>query len=123
MTVEAARTHTGEEPAEQFLAGLVGARSKKKRRYAADAALLFEEWAKLGRLEIPMQQRHLEGDLWEVKTYALRFPYYEFRDVEHGQTARLTHGFEKDIGKTVEGKIPRKHLNKGLWMIEEDRKC
>lgn len=123
LAIEAARTQTGEEPAEEYLAGLITARSKRKRRYAADAALLFEEWARLGRLEIPMQQRHLEGDLWEVKTYALRFPYYELFDASHGRLARLTHGFEKDTGKTAEGRTPRKHITKGLWMIEEDRKC
>lgn len=123
MTIEAARTTMGDEPIEEFLTGLITSRSKRKRRYAADVALLFEEWAQLGRLEIPMQQRRLQGDLWEVKTPAVRMPYYEFPDAEHGQIARLTHGFEKDTGKTAEGKTPRKHINKGLWMIQEDRKC
>lgn len=122
MTIEAARTQAGEEPVEEFLANLYQSRSKRKRRYASDIAILFEEWARLGRLEIPMQQRQLQGDLWEVKTSAVRLPYYEFLDAGHGPTARLTHGFEKDTGKTAEGKTPRRHITKGLWMIEEDRK-
>lgn len=123
MTIEAARTQEGHEPVEEFLTKLYKSRSKKKRRYAADAALLLEEWARLGRLDIPMRQRQLRGELWEVKTSAIRMPYYEFPDAEHGRMARLTHGFEKDIGKTAEGKTPSRHINMGLWMIAEDRKC
>ncbi|MEU7883482.1 hypothetical protein [Microbispora bryophytorum] len=123
MMIEAARNQEGAEPATEFLDALADSRSRKKRRYASDAALLLEEWARLGHLEHPLQQRQLRGDLWEVKTPAIRLPYYEFLDAVHGRIARLTHGFEKEFGKTVDGKTPHKHINMGLWMIEEDRKC
>jgi hypothetical protein len=120
MTIEAARTRDGDEPAESFIAKLF--KSRRKIREVADLVALFEEWARLGRLDIPMQQRELDGDLWEVKTAAVRLPYYEFTDM-HGRTARLTHGFEKDTGRTAEGRTPRKHIVRGLWIMREDREC
>jgi hypothetical protein len=120
--VEAARNTAGEEPALAFLNKLMSARRAKRRRLAADALILLEEWSQLGKLEVPRQQRHIREDLWEIKTYALRFPYYETTDKTHRYT-RLTHGFEKDIGKTVDGKMPANRINYGLWMIREDRAC
>lgn len=123
MVIESARNTDGEQPAHEFLLKLINSRRLRRRRLATDAMALFEEWAQVGRLEIPLQQRQLRDELWEVKTSALRFPYYEDRDSTHGRYARLTHGFEKDIGKTREGKTPRHHIDLGLWMIREDRAC
>jgi hypothetical protein len=121
LTVEAARNQAGEEPAVDYLKKLLSSRMKK-RRHASDALILFEEWGLHGQLETPRQQRHIRDDLWEVKTDALRFPYYEVTDATHRFT-RLTHGFEKDFGRTVEGKMPRGQIDRGLWMIKEDRAC
>lgn len=119
--IEAARGRSGQEPADTFMHKIFS--SKRKRRYLEDLAILFEEWVQHGRLQIPRQQRQLRGDLWEIKTSQLRFPYYETADGSHGRTARLTHGFEKDFGRTIEAKCPRKHIDMGQWMIEEDRAC
>ena len=120
ITIEAARTQDGREPVEEFLAKLL--KSRRKRRYLAEVMILFEDWARLGDFNDTLRQRELRDDLWEVKTSHLRFPYYELRD-EHGRVARLTHGFDKEFGKTVDGKAPRKHFDRGLWGIEEDRQC
>jgi hypothetical protein len=32
---------------------------------------------------------------------------------------RLTHGFEKDKGRTAEGRTPRKHLDMAVWVFEK----
>lgn len=119
--IEAARNRSGQEPADAFMKKLFS--SRRKRRSLDDLVILMEEWAQYGELQVPLQQRQLRGDLWEIKTSELRFPYYELADAEHGRIVRLTHGFEKDFGRTVDAKCPRKHIDMGLWMIEEDRTC
>ncbi len=39
---------------------------------------------------------------------------------EKGMTARLTHGFEKRLGKTREGKIPAGQIRHAEWVQKSD---
>lgn len=123
MAIEAARDREGDQPAVSFLLGFADSKSKKKRRIAADVEALFEDWSTGVVLEPKTRQRHLEGDLWEVKTPDVRLPYYEVVDPDHGRLARLTHGFLKDFGRTIDGKCPPKQIRKGLYMMKEDKLC
>jgi len=92
-------------------------------RYA-DLLYRFETFALTGELDVPRELRHLVGEIWEIKTSRDRVPFYKVKHAgqSDGLVARLTHGFEKRKGRTVDGKIPRKHLDKAAWIAREDQK-
>ena len=82
----------------------------------------FERLAIYGVLEPTIQWRQLEGELWEIKTAEDRVPaYVRPADRTHVKAVRLSHLFQKKFGKTAEGRTPRKHITKGLWMMGKDR--
>lgn len=116
--IEAARTSSGEEPAEEFLQRLERSRRGKNTSRLADIALVFESYGRTGTLEIPRELNDLRrGGLWEIKAADSRFPFYVFTDGDHSATvARLTSGFLKGTRPT-----PRKEIDKALWVMGEDR--
>jgi hypothetical protein len=116
--IEAARTSSGDEPAEEFLQRLERSQKGKNTRRLADVAIVFEQFARTGTLEIPRELNDLRrGGLWEIKADDTRFPFYEFTDGDHSATiARLTSGFLKGTPKT-----PRKEIDNALWVMGEDR--
>ena len=116
--IEAARTSSGEEPAEEFLQRLDCSRREKNTRRLADIAIIFEEYGRTGTLEIPRELNDLRrGGLWEIKAADTRFPFYELTDNDHtAKVTRLTSGFLKGTLPT-----PRKEIDKALWVMGEDR--
>jgi hypothetical protein len=114
--IEAARTLEGEEPAEEYLAKLEKSRRPAALRRLADVAIVLNEYAREGRLRIPLEMNHLQGDLWEIKVGDTRLPFYELNDALHDTIAtRLTHGFKKGQWPTPKGEI-----RKGRWIIGQD---
>lgn len=115
--IEAARVKSGEEPAEKFIAGLLGSRRRKDADRLADVVQVLKDYAIEGTLEIPRELNELRGELRELKAGDVRLPFYEFTDDSHPKTVtRLTSGFIKKQGET-----PRHEIDNGLWVIREDR--
>jgi hypothetical protein len=79
--IEAARTHDGKEPVEEFLRRLEKPRRAKNTQRLADIAIVFEEYGRTGTLDIPRELNDLRrGGLWEIKAGDVRFPFFEFTD-------------------------------------------
>lgn len=112
-----ARTSTGREPVEEFLAELEKSKKWKDTERIADIADLLEKYARFGQLEIPRELNYLRGDLWEIKPGDVRLPFYEVNDASHNITVvRITGGFFKTQLLTQ-----RRHINWGLRVVREDR--
>lgn len=115
--IEAARLLDGTEPVEELLARLEVSKKRQDERRLADAALLLEEYAGEGTLEIPRQLNHLREELWEIKPGDVRLTFYELTDDLHSvHITRLTTGFIKR-----QQRAPRREINRGLWVIREDK--
>ncbi len=107
--VEAARTLEGEELVSEYMAKVSLARE-------AEIAMVLDEYARLGRLRIPLEMNHLQGRLWEFKIGDTRLPFYETSDTAHSSiVARLAFGFTKREQKT-----PPRRIRRGLWVISQD---
>jgi hypothetical protein len=94
--------------------------SKKVHVNEADVALRFDEYARTGRLRVPLELNDLDAavGLREIKVGLARFPFYEFTDSVHAVTVtRLTHGFTKGTEKT-----PPRELRKAKAVMELDRR-
>lgn len=86
----------------------------------ADVAIVFEEYARTGRLRMPRELNELDPSigLFEIKAGPGRFPFYELADEIHPVlVTRLTHGFTKGTVET-----PRKELDTAKRVMNEDRK-
>lgn len=122
LVVEAAISpdHTSEVVGQ--LAALRDSRNVKRRQRHADLVDRFEQLSAYGKLEVPLEMRELEGELWEIKTAEDRVPFRWF-DVSptHKRAVRLTHQFAKATGKTQWGTTPRKHIDRGLWIVKGDK--
>jgi hypothetical protein len=114
--IEAARTRAGEEPVEELLTRLESSRKPKDVDRFADAALVLEEYAREGTLEIPRELNHLREELWEIKPGDVRLTFYELNDAIHAvRVTRLATGFIKR-----QQRAPRREINRGLWVVRED---
>jgi hypothetical protein len=115
--IEAACTTDGRAPAEEFLAGLAASKKQKDRDRITDVAMLLEEYAREGQLEITREINYLRDDLWEIKPGDVRLPYYLVVDTLHdAPVARLTSGFLKTQHLTQ-----HRHINWGLRVAREDK--
>jgi hypothetical protein len=115
--IEAAWVESGEEPAEEFIAGLMASGKARDLRRLADAAQILKDYAIAGDLEIPRELNDLRGELRELKAGDVRLPFYEFTDESHPKTVtRITSGFLKK-----QDKAPRGEIDKGLWVMREDK--
>lgn len=131
-TIEFAFDREGGHLGTAFLNGLTNrakqgliARSKGKMASVpnstkAEMMVILQSYAENGRLIIPRQLNELgtrDGqDLFEFKAGNLRLPFYK-SDCGTTKLARITHGFVKRGKKT-----PRKELDLGFAIINEDRK-
>jgi hypothetical protein len=114
--IEAARTSSGREPAEEFFSAMEVSRHRRDIQRLADAATLLEEYANEGTLERPRELNHLRYELWEIKPGDVRLPFYELADISHGLlVVRLTSGFLKTQRFTQQ-----QHINWGLRVARED---
>lgn len=122
LVVEAARDSEGNSRVVGQLHELRDSGNSKKRTRFYDLEERFEQLAAYGRLEAPREMNQLDGPLWEVKTANDRVPFY-FRSVmaAHRRAARLTHHFPKATGRTAEGRTPRKHIDRGNWIMKGDQ--
>ncbi len=115
--IEAARTLEGAEPAEEYIAKLENSRRKTDLDRLAVVVIVLEEYARLGRLRIPLELNQLRDDLWEIKAGVIRLPFYEPNDSSHvSVVTRLTSGFVKKQRNTPQGEIRR-----GIWVMGQDR--
>ena len=80
----------------------------------------FVQLAIYGELEIPREMRNIEDELWEIKTSEDRVLFYERVASGHPRSVRLAYLFGKTKGKTPQGKMPAKHIRKGLWIVRGD---
>lgn len=113
--IEAALDRNLTFQADEYLMELRGSKSKTKRRRIADLAVVFEEYAFEGELEVPLQLNQLRGEIWEFKTAADRLPFYECNDGS-AKAIRMTHGFMKKTQKT-----PRREIDKAEAIAAIDR--
>lgn len=116
--LEAARAAGGQDLVDEYLTKKPWLLWRKKVQVnEADVALRFDEYARTGRLRVPLELNDLIVGLREIKVGAARFPFYELTDSEHAATvARLTHGFTKGTDKT-----PPRELRKAKAVMELDR--
>ena len=117
--IEAARLSAGTEPVEELLGRLEDSKHSRDRRRLADVAILLEEYAREGTLERPRELNHLRAELREIKAGDVRLTFYEFIDQVHSvRVTRLTTGFIKRQQRTS-----RREIDRGLWVIREDRRA
>lgn len=119
--IEAARTDKqGQDLVDEFLTTKPWLRRRKKTLVReADVAIVFNEYARMGSLRIPLELNDLDlsAGLREIKAGPGRFPFYEITDQQHAVTVtRLTHGFPKGTDET-----PRKEIDMAKWVIRQDR--
>jgi hypothetical protein len=118
--IEAARPVKGDDLVEDFLTQKPWLLLRGKPRVSeADVALVFDEYARTGRLRIPTELNDLDLSigLREIKVGVARFPFYELADQLHPvRVTRLTHGFTKGTVET-----PRKHIALAKAVMEHDR--
>jgi hypothetical protein len=83
---------------EELLARLEASKKAQDLQRLADAAVLREE-------------------LWEIKPGDVRLTFYELTDGLHSvRVTRLTTGFIKR-----QRRAPRREIDRGLWVIREDK--
>jgi hypothetical protein len=118
--VEAARAAGGQDLIDDYLTKKPWLLWRKKVQVnEADVALRFDEYARSGRLRVPLELNDLDTALGlrEIKVGPARFPFYELADLAHTVTVtRLTHGFTKGTDKT-----PPRELRKAKAIMELDR--
>jgi hypothetical protein len=115
--IEAARLLDGTEPVEELLARMEASKKKQDEQRRADTAILLEEYAREGTLETPRSLNHLRDELWEIKPGDVRLTFYELTDPLHSvHITRLTTGFIKR-----QELAPRSEIDRGLWVIREDK--
>jgi len=121
LIVEAAKDPNGASVIIAQLEALRTSKNRKKRQRYEDLNERFRILAAYGELEIPGEMRPIRDELWEIKTASDRVPFYRGpASKTHKQFARLAFWFEKAKGKTQQGKMPQKLINKGLWIVKAD---
>ncbi len=117
MSIEAARTRDGVEPAEEYLRKLEKSPGPGRRNEMKLATILirFEDFAYTGELDRPRELNYLQDDVWEIKAGTPRLPFFCVTDRSHGKVVRITSGFDKKQGRTPAGEI-----RKALWVREQD---
>jgi hypothetical protein len=120
--IEAAKARKGEDLVNEYLTKKPWLlRRKPGNVNEFDVAMIFEEYARLGTLRIPLELNDLDRSigLREIKAGAARFPFYELTDkLHHVTVTRLTHGFTKGDDKTA----PRE-IRKAKAVMELDRQA
>lgn len=122
LSVEAAIDPNGDSPVVAPLESLRNSRKKVHNQRYYDLMERFAQLSAYGKLEVPRQMNQIGRDgLWEVKTSEDRVPFY-FAEakITHHRAARLTHFFEKRLGKTAQGQIPRAQQDKAEWIAKGD---
>lgn len=113
MIIEAARMAIGVAPADVFLEDLF---DREEYDILADISIRFEEFARTGTLNVPLQLNSLGNDIWEIKTPKARLPFY-YSDSHAGyKTIRITNGFIKRGQK-----CPPRHIRAATRVRGEDR--
>lgn len=120
--IEDAFDGDGRQLAYDYLRSLENAKNKKKRQRYADLAHRFKVYSLTGYLEVPREMRKITDLVSEIKTAEDRILFYETAQcaTRSAFTTRLTHGFEKRIGKTREGKIPGGQIRRAEWVRKSD---
>ncbi len=114
--IEAARGLNGSSLSVDYIESMENKRRPDNRRLAV-IALVFEEMARTGTLEIPRELNTLRDGIEEIKAGDIRFPFYRpEEEASHAATIRLTHGFKKGGDNT-----PRKEIDKAIWVRREDQ--
>ncbi|MDQ0574301.1 hypothetical protein [Agromyces albus] len=107
----------------EFLGALRRSKREKDRIRLADLEERLEQYAIYGYLEPKVQLRHIEDDIWEIKSPNDRILLYHAAANEvHKRAARMTHAFEKRLNKTPNGKLPRGQILKAMAIQREDEK-
>ncbi|HET8660144.1 MAG TPA: hypothetical protein VFM55_14240 [Micromonosporaceae bacterium] len=91
LMIEAARMATGTAPADTFMAELERSGQLDK---LADIAIRFEDFARTGTLSVPVQLKHIENGIHQVKAVTVRLLFYYTNHFSH-ETVRLTNGYIK----------------------------
>ncbi len=97
LVIEAARMANGAAPADAFLEELI--RKKEDFGRIADVLIRFEEFARTGTLDVPLQLNSLGNDIWEIKAVDVRLPFYYANSHSRCRAVRLTNGFFKKNGR------------------------
>jgi hypothetical protein len=112
LIIEAARMASGIAPADVFLNDLF---DKGEYQRLADVAIRFEEFARSGTLDVPLQLNKLGPDIWEIKAVAVRLPLYYVESHSGVRAARITNGFIKK-GRAC----PPRHIRTAMRVRGED---
>lgn len=99
--IEAARTAAGVAPADAFMAELESLGEFDK---LAEIAIRFEDFARTGKLTVPLQLKHLVDDIHQVKAVTVRVLFYYTKHLNR-RTVRLTNGYIKRARE-----CPPKHI-------------
>ncbi|GAB7047891.1 hypothetical protein JCM9534A_30170 [Catenuloplanes indicus JCM 9534] len=83
----------GAAPADAFLEELI---RKEDFGRIADVLIRFEEFARTGTLDVPLQLNSLGNDIWEIKAVDVRLPFYYANSHSRCRAVRLTNGFLKN---------------------------
>jgi hypothetical protein len=106
----------------RFLEDLYSSTDQGKRARFDDIWVRFEYYSIYGSLEPPRQLRHLEREIWEIKTAEDRVLFYELSEcADHKRVVRVTNCAEKSVSKTREGKLPPKHIRRAEAIERIDR--
>lgn len=105
-----------------YLSDLYHAKSKAKRLRFEDVVARFEVYSIYGDLEPKRELRHLEGNVWEIKTPQDRVLFFEIGPTDvHRRAARVTNCCEKRVSVTAEGRLPAHHIRKAQAIERKDQ--
>lgn len=121
LGIEEAVSRDGNSQVGEYLADLQNSGDRAKQQRFEDIAERFEYYSIYGKLEPKRQLRHLQGEIWEIKTAEDRILFFEMVATNrHARVARLTNCCEKSKSKTAAGKLPVKHIRKAVAIREID---
>lgn len=91
LMIEAARMASGVAPADTFMVDL---QRRGEFDKLADIAIRFENFARTGKLTVPLQLKHLEDGIHQIKPVTVRLLFYYTNHLNR-KTVRLTNGYIK----------------------------
>ena len=121
LVIELAITRDLPGQAWSYLAALQASNRRADQQRFEDIAERFEHYSIYGELEPKVQLRHLEGDIWEIKTAEDRILFFHTDANGHKRAARVTNCCEKSKSKTQQGKLPVKHIRLAGAIQKVDR--